>query len=238
MIALGLAWLILEGAGAPTSSPLPLWGTRAALVVAALAGWFWTQSLISKRAVPLDGIGDELHRLSAPLNAFLLDRPRWANGILIVTSALIDLLGIFLLAWAIFGPTIRPALGLLILFGLRQLCQAVCTLPPPKGMIWRNPGFPSLLVTYGVENDLFFSGHTAIAVYGAIELGRWGGPWLGLVGAVIAITEVATVLVLRAHYTMDVFAAVVTALYVAALASHLAPTLDHALIGLTHLYGG
>jgi hypothetical protein len=43
-------------------------------------------------------------------------------------------------------------------------------------MIWRYPGVPSLLVTYGTSNDLFFSGHTALAVYGSIELAWWGGP--------------------------------------------------------------
>jgi len=48
--------------------------------------------------------------------------------------------------------------------------QAVCALPPPPNMIWHYPGFPSLLVTYHVANDFFFSGHTAIAVFGAIEL--------------------------------------------------------------------
>ena len=49
-------------------------------------------------------------------------------------------------------------------------------------MIWRNPGFPSLLVTYGTASDLFFSGHTAIAVYGALELAHWGGPAWAAVG--------------------------------------------------------
>ena len=39
-------------------------------------------------------------------------------------------------------------------------------------MIWHDPGFPSFLVTYHVANDFFFSGHTAIAVFGAIELSR------------------------------------------------------------------
>src|SRR3989442_6441970 len=43
-------------------------------------------------------------------------------------------------------------------------------------MIWRRPGFPSLLVTYGTAGDLFFSGHTAIAVYGGVELVRLRGP--------------------------------------------------------------
>ena len=67
----------------------------------------------------------------------------------------------------------------MFLFGLRQMCQAVSALPLPEGMIWRSPGVPSLLVTYDVANDLFFSGHTAMAVYGAIELARWGGARLG-----------------------------------------------------------
>lgn len=226
-----------DSRGGSFLSPLPLWGARTVLVIVGLVGWFWTQSLIGRRSFPVGTIGDGLHLLSAPVNTFLQDRPRWANGILIGTSALIDLVGMFLLASAIFGPSIRPFLGLLVLYALRQICQGLCALPPPEGMIWRYPGFPSLLVTYGTSTDLFFSGHTAIAVYGAIELARSGVPWLVLIGVTIAVIEAATVLVLRAHYTMDVFAAVVTALYVAALAGSVAPALDHALARLTHAYG-
>jgi hypothetical protein len=37
-------------------------------------------------------------------------------------------------------------------------------------MIWRYPGFPSLLVPYVTSSDLFFFGHTAIAIYGFLEL--------------------------------------------------------------------
>ncbi len=223
-----------DSRGGSFLAPLPLWGARTVLVIVGLVGWFWTQSLIGKRSFPVGRIGDGLHLLSAPLNTFLQDRPRWANGILIGTSALIDLMGVFLLASAIFGPSIRPFLGLLILYALRQICQGLCALPPPEGMIWRHPGFPSLLVTYGTSTDLFFSGHTAIAVYGAIELAHSGVPWLMLIGVTIAVIEAATVLVLRAHYTMDVFAAVVTALYVAALAGAVAPALDHVLARLAH----
>ena len=40
-------------------------------------------------------------------------------------------------------------------------------------MMWNNPGVPSLLVTYETTNDFFFSGHTAIAVLGCIELIRY-----------------------------------------------------------------
>jgi len=204
----------------------PLWLLRALLIAASLAAWFWTQSLIGKRAFPEGRIGDGLLDLTAVLHRYLLEHPAWADRLLIASSALIDLLGIFLVALSIFGPSLRPFLGLLILFALRQLCQGVCALPCPDGMIWRDPGFPSLLVTYGTASDLFFSGHTAIAVYGCIELGHFGGPAAAAAGAGIALFEMSAVLVLRAHYTMDVFAGAVTALWVYGVATTLAPELD------------
>jgi PAP2 superfamily C-terminal len=212
-----------------------LWAVRIGLVVVGLAAWFWTQRLIGQRPWPATGIGDRIHQWTAPLNLSLLEHPRRANVVLIVTSGLIDLLSLFLLGSAIFGPSIRPFLGLLILFALRQVCQGLCALPPPEGMIWRHPGFPSLLVTYDTATDLFFSGHTAIAVYGAVELARLGGPVVGLLGMGIAAVEAATVLVLRAHYTMDVLAGAVTALWAAGVADTLAPVCDRLLARLAGL---
>jgi len=56
-----------------------------------------------------------------------------------------------------------------------------------------------------VANDFFFSGHTAIAVLGAIQIARLFPWWLGLIAAIVAVLEGSVVIVLRAHYTMDVF---------------------------------
>jgi hypothetical protein len=209
---------------------LPLWVLRAILVAAGLAAWFWTQSRIARRAFPQGKIGDRLLDLTSTLNRLLWEHPRWADGVLIVTSAIIDLLGIFLVVLGVFGPSIRPILGLFLLFALRQVCQGLCALPAPERMIWRDPGFPSLLVTYGTASDLFFSGHTAIAVYGGIELAHSGGTLAVLLGVAIILIEVTTVLVLRAHYTMDVFTGAVTALWVWTVASALAPGIDRSLV--------
>ena len=211
---------------------LPLWVLRAVLVAAGLAVWFWTQALIARRAFPQGQIGDRLLDLTAPLNRLLWEHPHWADGVLIVTSAVIDLLGVFLVVLAVFGPSIRPFVGLLLLYALRQVCQGLCALPAPERMIWRNPGFPSLLVTYGTASDLFFSGHTAIAVYGSIELAHYGGPLVVLLGLAIILVEATAVLVLRAHYTMDVFTGAVTALWAWTVASALAPGLDRSLASL------
>ena len=199
---------------------------RIALTALALIVWFWTQSLIAHREPPSAGIGDALHRATAGLNAYFLDSPRAANALLIISSALIDALGIFLLARWLFGPSVRPFLGLVLLLGLRQIVEAICALPAPPDMIWRYPGFPSLLVTYNVGNDFFFSGHTAIAVFGAIEISRLGKRWLTGFAVLTVFFEIAAVLVLRAHYTMDVFSGLLAAFCVAAASTRLAPRMD------------
>jgi hypothetical protein len=198
------------------------------LVVTAivLGLWFWTQSLLGARIAPTYGIGDAVHNWTAGLNSYFSHNLRAANALLIVSSALIDALGLFLLARWLFGGTVRPFLGLFLLMALRQVLQAICALPPPPNMIWQYPGFPSFLVTYHVANDFFFSGHTAIAVFGAIELSRLRRTWLTVLAILIACFEVATVLVLRAHYTMDVFTGVVAASWVAHLAERISPRLD------------
>jgi PAP2 superfamily C-terminal len=193
--------------------------TRFAATGIALVVWFWSQKLIGARSAPNLVIGDRLHTLTASANLYLHVHSSAANLLLMVSSAIIDLLGIFLLARWIFGASIRPFLGLVIVLGLRQIMQSLVALPAPPNAIWHYPGFPSLLVTYSVSNDYFFSGHTAIAVLAVTEIARKRKRWLTALGIFIVIFEVATVLVLRAHYTMDVFAGIVTGLYASNLAS-------------------
>ena len=201
------------------------------LVVASvsIAAWFWTQSLIGRRAPLSSGLGDGLHLLSAPLNLYLVQHLSAANALLIASSGLVDLLAMFVLAEWLFGRSVRPLLGLVIVVGLRQVVEGLCALPTPNNMVWHYPGFPSLLVTYSVANDYFFSAHTAIAVFAATELARLGRRWLKVLSVVIVVFEGATVLVLRAHYTMDVFTAIIAALYAAHLAERISPTLDRKL---------
>jgi hypothetical protein len=214
----------VSGGGSSRFGVLP----RVVATVAALGLWFWTQSLIGSRA-PSPGIGDSLQNLFAGLNLYFGQHATAANVLLIVSSAVIDLLGLFLVAEWIFIGRSRAFLGLVLLLALRQVMQALCALPPPPNMIWHYPGFPSLFVTYNVGNDYFFSGHTAIAVFGAIELAGLRLRWLTVLAFAVVIFEVATVLILRAHYTMDVFTGAVAALWVAALCDSVAPRLDRLL---------
>jgi len=203
---------------------------RLMLTIVALAFWFWSQSLLGARTAQVNGIGDGLHNLTAPANAYLHAHPLVADTLLIASSAIIDALGLFLLAGWLFGKSVRPFLGLFLLMILRQFMQALCPLPPPPGMIWHHPGVPSLLVTYKVASDFFFSGHTAIAVFAATELVRLKKNWLTLFGIVVALFEIFAVIVLRAHYTMDVFTGILAALFIAAHVERLAAPIDRFLM--------
>ena len=210
-------------------APVPIILVRSGLVVTGIVAWYATQALLAKRVpkvaheIPLT---DGIHVLTARLHHRYITNERAGNRLLILSSMVIDILGGYLLCSAIFGASIRPFLGLLMVFGLRQICQMLCPLPAPSGMVWHYPGVPAVLVTYGTANDLFFSGHTAIAVYGAATLaGHWGHVGLVL-GLLIAFFEAITVLILRAHYTMDVFTGIVSALWVYSLSASLAPWAD------------
>ena len=205
--AIGGCVFLLSREAALGGGRLLHYGLRAGLVAFALTAWFWSQALIGSRSLKDGAIGDGIHELTAPLTRYLLNHPRAGNATLIISSLFIDAFGIFLIGAGIFGPTLRPFVALLILFAFRQVCQALCALPEPKDMIWRYPGFPSLLVTYGTGNDFFISGHTAVAVLGAIEIAKIGPWWLAVAAGVVAFLEATTVIVLRAHYTMDVLAA-------------------------------
>ena len=205
---------------AQVASPGTRWKSlalRLAITAVALLIWFWTQSLLGARSGDSGTIDDGLHRLTAPVHDYLANSPHAANALLIVSSLGIDALGLFLLGAWIFAGKLRTFVGLATLLVLRQIMQTLCALPPPPGMIWHYPGFPSLLVTYGVANDFFFSGHTAIAVFGATELARLHKSWLTLCAILLVVFEVATVIALRAHYTMDVFTGLLAALCVAAI---------------------
>lgn len=202
------------------------YGWRIGTVAAALGIWFWTQSLIGANAPTEAGLGDALHSLTARWHGRLLQHPKAADRLLIASSFLIDVFGVSLIGLAVFGTTMGPLVALIVLFSLRQVCQAVCRLPPPPGIVWRDPGFPSLLVTYGVGNDFFFSGHTGLAVLGAIEMFQHAPGWLGWIAAGVAALEALVVIVLRAHYTLDVIAGALAAWFAVDVARALTPMVD------------
>jgi len=69
---------------------------------------------------------------------------------------------------------------------------------------------PSLVVKDAAKAIEFYKN-----VFGATELARFRRKWLTVLAVCVVIFKIAAVLVLRAHYTMDVFAGIFAALWVA-----------------------
>lgn len=161
-------------------------------------------------------ITDEVHRLTGFINTYLNEHKPISTILLILTSLEVDILTLFIFFHSIFSKSARLVIGLVILMLLRQICQMLVLLPFPQGLIWYDPHFPTLFVTYEVRNDFFFSGHTALVTYAATAIRQiykkqkyivfftWG----------LILFQCSVVLVLRAHYFMDVFAAFFVALVV------------------------
>jgi len=53
--------------------------------------------------------------------------------------------------------------------------------------------------------------------------------WLRAAAVLLVVFEIATVLILRAHYTMDIFAGMVAALWIANFTERISPRFDHLL---------
>ena len=124
----------LRGHSAMTFAPWPVIGDFA-------SGSSWPESsrgtgrrrVLGKRApkagyeVPLT---DGVHLLTARIHRGFATNVAAGNRLLIISSLVIDLLGAYLLCTAIFGPSIRPYLGLVMVFALRRiLWPMLCPLP-------------------------------------------------------------------------------------------------------------
>ena len=96
----------------PPSEPMNL-VLRFAFVIVGLAAWYLTQSWIGQRELMPGSIGDGVHDWLAGANAYFHQHPQRTDQLLIASSAVIDLLGLFLLWRSIFGPSLRPFIGLL-----------------------------------------------------------------------------------------------------------------------------
>ena len=197
------------------------------LSLSAITIWLYTQKKLGQRKVHhAEKITDLIHNALEKQSQKIRESVRATNCLLISSSLFIDFLGLFIIYQSFAGDSIRPLLSLMLIFTLRQINQAITLLPKPENMVWKDPGFPSLFVTYNVSNDLFFSGHTAIAVLGALELASLGQPLFTFFGVAIVIYEIIAVLLLRAHWTMDIFTGAIVSLWVHEIMTRIAPIVD------------
>jgi hypothetical protein len=196
-------------------------------VGAAYAAWLFSQQLLEKTRGLVQGFTDHTHELFSGINAYLNAHPTLADIVLAVSSFEVDLAAMSMVAFFFIRRESRPLLALWLILIMRQLCQASVSILPPEGMIWRYPGFPTVVVTYSTSSDFFFSGHMALATLLATELTAQGAlRWKQVVGWGVVGAQAFIILSMRFHYVTDVVTGFLAAVTATQLAGALGRRLD------------
>ena len=180
-------------------------------VISGYIFWILTQRILGLEILPHDCIVDRVHQFVEPINNYLRKNQNFMRYNFILSSFLIDINILYIVFQYLLTDDNTKTITLLFSgFVLRQICQYINKLPSPKKLIWFNPDFPSLFVTYSVENDFFFSGHTLLAFIIGFDIISNGNLILQLYGIVFIIYEICIIIFTYSHYFMDIYAAVAT----------------------------
>lgn len=176
-----------------------------------------TQQILGEHE-PVSRIVDISHEYSAAWNEYILTHPELSDKIMIFSSLLVDLSVAYLGVVSLFSKGWRTGVAASIVILLRQICQFTIEFPIPDGIYFKDPGFPSVFVTYDVKTDFYFSGHTSLMVVCALDIIRRNrNVFLTLLLFSLCVFQMGVVLVFRFHYIPDV----ITALFAAFASTYL-----------------
>jgi len=175
-----------------------------------------------------DCIEDSGHDLTGELNDYFGNHETARHILEIVASFCMDMTFIMLIVLFLAKLyTMRPLIALIILFFVRALIQRMFQMRQPDGHYWDYPGFPSLTVPYVADrNDFFYSGHVGTAVVVALQYRQEKFYKISYVIGFVAVFEGFILIVLRAHYTVDIVVGAFFGHLFCTFATFLAPFID------------
>ena len=172
-------------------------------------------------------IDDKVFTLTSSLNSYFAVHKLQKNIMLITSSLLIDVLIIITaLHWIAYSKTWRLPLSLVTFYLFRGIVQSMFQMKYPEGYLWEYPNFPSLVVSYLKTNDFFFSGHVGLPVMLALEWKNNKKMYLFYISLFVCAVEIITMISRRGHYTIDLIAGVVFALYIYELCEKISVYVD------------
>lgn len=214
----------------------PAWPILFIIILAGCILSVLTQNWIGAVSAPLCKIHDALQHLLAPLNAYVAHHDQLSNVLIILYSVFGDAIVLFLICCAIIHSSIRPILPLILFMILRQTMQMLVTFPIDPGLVWHDPGFYSLFLNYHVSGDFYFSAYVGINILGALEMHEiFRKKWLTALNFCTAGFIIFIDMVLRAHYSTDIYTSIITAIFVYLFTQQFIPSIDRFLKKLDKL---
>jgi hypothetical protein len=214
----------------------PAWPLLFMIMIAGMLLGHMTETWIGERVAPTCKIDDLLQQSTTGLNAYLHSTEWLADVFMIVYSILGDAIVLVLIICAIVQSSIRPVLPLLIFMVLRQTMQLLVSFPIDPSLIWHYPGFPSLFSSYNVSGDFYFSAYAGIYILGAMEFAEiFHHRWLTALSFFFTFLIAFIDIVLRSHYTTDIYTSIITAVFAYLFTQGFIPPVDHFLKKLDRL---
>ena len=209
------------------STKLPRRSLLALIIVICAVSYQFSQHLIGTRISTPCLIQDLLQFWTRDANAFLNTHQGAANALIILNSLFGDLSILMLLGVTLWRASVRSFVPLFVFIFFRQALQLLITFPPMPGMIFHDPGFPSLFVNYASDTSFYFSAFVGTNILSALERSYWKIRWVNGVGVLIVLFVAITDILLRTHYTADLYTSMIVALFAFYFTQNLSARIDH-----------
>ena len=157
---------------------------------------------------------DNVQELVKPITNYLEKNTSNRNTLIIFSSLIIDLIVLITcFNWVIYGKSWKFIISIVCFYIFRAIIQNIYQMPFPEKFLFVDPGFSSLTVSYLKTNDFFFSGHVGIPLLCAHEfkvfnwhVAMWFCIMASLLEGFVMVTS-------GGHYSVDIFAGWLFALY-------------------------
>lgn len=169
------------------------------------------------------------------LSSFLLGATNYISQnlyirdyLLIMGSAFLDIfLVCFMITYIFKGNSWNPLVHISLFYFLRgAVMQSLIILEIYDTYIFENPGFPSMIVPYFRSADFFFSGHAGCSILIGLQMSDMGYTELKYFGFFLAIFEGFVLMVLRAHYSIDIVFGILISHYLYIISKYIGKYLD------------
>jgi hypothetical protein len=160
-------------------------------------------------------IEDKTHKFTENINKYLHENSLVADYITIVSSLFIDIIIVSIcFYWALWSDSWRFMMSLFSFYILRSTVQCLFIMRYPEGLIWNDPGMPSIAVSYLQTSDFFFSGHVGLPIIVACEFFKHGRDHMAKFALLSCLIEFVVMTIMRGHYIIDLIFGILTAHYV------------------------
>lgn len=175
---------------------------------------------------------DKMFTFTKDINRYITSNSILHDGYLITAGFLMDC-AIFLgfAYFALVFKSWRMIISLGTLYLVRGFIQETYVMGHPEEYSFHYPGIISVSVPYFKTHDYFFSGHVSLPLIIGVEFFKNKYNKLSFFCFFVACYEMVMMIILRGHYSIDLYAGFIFSFYFCRISEYVVPYVDSFLNG-------